>query len=98
MRIPRLLRRRSRTFPGVQFRISTPNGVIVEADSEHLHWIAKYGGLGEPCNPACLPGCQKHGWLDLIAGGGDGMACPAEEFSTVPLKIEIKPVRLANRA
>ena len=93
----RLLRRRETgplTYPGIRLRISVPSGVIVDVDSEHLHYSAKYGNAGEGCEPGCLPGCDKHGWLDLIAGGGMGTT----EFSTVPLKIEVKPIRLSPQA
>jgi hypothetical protein len=88
-------------FPGVMFRISTPDGVIVETSSQHLYYSAKYAGP-EPCTPACPPGCQKHGWFNLITGRDHedyarfGPSCPAGEFSVVPLKIEVKPVRLAD--
>lgn len=80
--------------PGVRFRISTRDGVIVDADSLHLHVAAKYGKYGgvSSCTPACLPGCDKHGWFNLIAG--EDARTVVEEFSTVPLKIEIKPVKL----
>lgn len=75
----RLPRRRPRTINGIELRISTPNGVVAEADSEHLHYMAKYGD-GE--------------WMDLIAGNGHGTGLgdpsPHEEFSTVPVKIQIR--------
>lgn len=102
-----LFRRRKRQpspplwYPGIELRISTPDGVIVDADSAHLYYSAKYGGP-KPCTPACLPGCYEHGWLNLVAGGGElvggelGMLSPAEEYSAVPLKIEIRPVRLST--
>lgn len=78
----RLLPRRKRDCPGILLRISTPDGVVVEADSWHLYFTARYSGAGD-------------GWLNLISAADPnyGPACPAEEFSTVPLKIEIKPVR-----
>ncbi len=79
--------------PGVRFRILTPDGLIVDADSDRLYYSAKYGG--EFCSPGCVPGCDEHGWLSLVGGGGDlGMLSPAGEFSVVPLKVEIRPVRL----
>lgn len=80
------------TYPGIRLRISVASGVVVDANSEHLYYSAKYGGPVEPCGPACPPDCDKHGWLDLIAGGDAGTT----DFSTVPLKIAIKPVRLAE--
>jgi hypothetical protein len=97
----RLFRRRPEPeppwYPGIRLRISTRDGVIVDAGSDHLYYSAKYGGP-EPCTPACLPGCEKHGWLNLVAGGGSlGMLSPVtQEFSQVPLKIEIRPVRLGD--
>jgi hypothetical protein len=78
------------TYPGVIFRLSTPSGVVVQATSEHLYYSAKYAGTSH-CNPSCLADCDKHGWLNLISGGFDGWA---EEFTTVPVKIEIKPTQI----
>ncbi len=81
--------------PGIRIRISTRDGVVVDADSEHLYYSAKFGGA-PGCDPGCLPGCDKHGWLNLVGGGPVGqqmgMPCPAGEFSAVPIKIEIKPI------
>lgn len=92
----RLLRRKREPepswYPGVRFRISTINGVVVDADSGTLYYMAKLGGFDEPCTPACLPDCEKHGWMGLIAGGPDG----GLEFSQVPLKIEIRPVMVRS--
>jgi hypothetical protein len=87
-----------RDYPAILFRISTPDGVIVQADSEHLYYTAIYGSQGFGCTPACPPGCDRHGWLNLITAGGEGFGaqCPAGEFSTVPLRIEVKPLRLPD--
>jgi hypothetical protein len=85
-----------RTFPGIRLRISTINGVIVEANSEQLYLSAKFAGP-EPCTPMCLPGCMKHGWLNLIAGMDPrdmGQFVPPGDFSMVPLKIEIRPEQI----
>lgn len=85
--------------PRVRLRISTADGPVTDVTSDDLYYIARFADVA-PCTPACLPGCDKHGWLNLIAGGcdtlagsfhGPGLQCPAGEFSTVPLKIEIKP-------
>lgn len=81
-----LFRRRPKTFPGVQFRISTINGVIIDINSEQLYYAARYGEY-----------CDEHGWLNLVAGGADGMQVPGSEFSVVPLKVEIKPVQIPVR-
>lgn len=77
--------------PGIRLRISVPSGVVVEASSEQLYLNAIYGGR-VPCTPECPPDCDEHGWLDLIAGAKEDYG--GSEFSTVPLKIEVKPVRL----
>lgn len=39
--------------PGIELRVSLPSGPLVEANSDQLYWIAKYGGAGE-------------GWYDLL--------------------------------
>jgi hypothetical protein len=84
-----------RWHPGIQLRISTLNGPIVEADSANLYYSAKFGAAGEPCDPSCMPGCQKHGWVNLVAGdGGFGMIWPGSDFSVVPLKIEMRAAKL----
>lgn len=62
---------------------------MVDVDSAHLHYIATYNKTSW-CDPSCPPGCDRHGWLDLIAGG----AAPAMAFTQVPVKIEVKPVML----
>lgn len=81
----RLPRRRERSL-GIRLRISTPNGVVVDTDSVDLHCIARFSGAAEGS------------WYKLIAGSMDGyVPCPAEEFSTVPVKIEIMPVKLDAR-
>lgn len=81
----RLLPRRKHDCPGILLRISTPDGVVVEASSWHLYCSAKFAGVGD-------------GWLNLITAADPnyGPQCPAEEFSTVPLKIEIKAARLTD--
>lgn len=85
-------------YPGIALRISTPNGEIVLANSDELYAIAKYSGAGDGCSPACSPGCLRHGWLNLVAGGSleFGDAIPSGDFSVVPLRIEVKPMRLAG--
>lgn len=54
--------------PAVELRISTPYGPVMIADSETLHYIAKYGLNPTECGPACLPGCRAHGWTELFPG------------------------------
>ena len=72
--------------PGIELRISTPDGVVVESDSESLYLMAKFGGIpGE--------------WFALIGGGPSGpfgMPTPFGEYSVVPLKIEIRPVMIGH--
>ena len=98
--ITRLLRRRwlrGRAHDGILIRISTVNGPIMLASSDQLYYSARYAGPAEVCAPDCLPGCTAHGWLNLVAGSVDaepGQLAHAAEFSTVPLKIEIKAARL----
>lgn len=97
----RLIPRRHRAhrpFPGILLRISTVNGPVVEADSQHLFYAARYGTEG--CTAACSDDCTVHGWFNLMAGGMDqlstafGLEPPSGEFSVVPLKIEIRPAWL----
>ena len=40
---------------GIRLRISTPDGPLVDATSEQLYLIAKYGGAG------------ADGWYDLLS-------------------------------
>lgn len=85
-----LRRRKAAPVPavrGIELRISTPDGVVVEADSEHLHYYANItGGLGN--------------WQTLIAANGvaDFSAIPAGvdpmSFSVVPLRIEVRSILL----
>lgn len=37
------------SFPGVVLRVSIPSGALVQIDSQHLHWVARYAGssIGE---------------------------------------------------
>ena len=73
--------KRERATPrqaGIDLRISTPDGVVVLADSEHLHYAAKYGEH------------DREGWLQLIGGGTDYDPEATGQYSTVPLKIEIR--------
>jgi hypothetical protein len=56
-------------------------------------------GAAEPCGPSCRPGCDRHGWLELIPGGGDQQWLPSERWRWTPadprqLRIEVKPVLL----
>jgi hypothetical protein len=95
--LPRLLYK----HPGVRIRISVPTGKIVDADSLQLYYSARFGSAAEndPCTPECRPGCDTHGWSDLVGGmiGELGQALPIEPgFSTVPLRIQIKPVELTD--
>jgi hypothetical protein len=79
--------------PGIRLRISVPSGVIIDLDSQELHHAALFGRHGcASCRIDCPSGCDKHAWLDLIAGGDAG----ATEFSTVPLKIQVRPVMLTT--
>lgn len=55
------------THPGIQLRILTPDGPLANQDSDALHCIAQFG-RGASCDPACLPSCDKHGWLELFPG------------------------------
>jgi hypothetical protein len=77
------------THPGIQVRISIPAGPILEGDSDHLHWLAKYRGV-DPCPPSCLPSCREHGWSEIIPG----QEMPLR--STEGLRIEIRPVDLPD--
>lgn len=76
---------------GIRLRIRTPHGPLVEADSDHLYWIAKYGGIIESrCEITCLPGCTEHGWYELFPGEGMGYAGSRD------LVVEMMPVRLSG--
>jgi len=82
-------------------RISTPHGVVMETDSEQLRYAAQAGIRVEQwCIPGCPPDpelCLEHGWLSLVAGSTAnelGQLAPAGEYSTVPLRIQVKPVWL----
>ena len=78
---------------GIELRISNINGELVRTDSEHLHWIAKYAGTATTCNLSCLPGCDRHGWLELIPGREMPYAYPDDMPVPARLKIEIRPWR-----
>jgi hypothetical protein len=100
----RFFRRRAapeRTLhPGIRLRISVPSGPLVEADSQHLYYVAKFGGEQSVCTPACLPGCDSHGWMCLIPGSEANFMTWAGDFGwvgdqDVKLRVEIKPVLLA---
>lgn len=81
------------THIGIQLRISIPGaGPILEASSDHLYYIARYGGAPEPCRPDCLPDCKKHGWFDVL-GGPDMRFVQADNPG---LSIEIRPVNLPD--
>ena len=97
----RLLPRRRRA--AILVRISTANGVVLETDSETLRYAAVYSvGVDQWCKPGCPSDpalCLDHGWFSLVAGSTSadlGQLSPAGEFSTVPLKIEVKPVYLTG--
>ena len=82
--------------PGIRLRISNINGKLVDTDSDHLYLSAKFGAL-EPCAPDCLPGCDKHGWLELIPGAGQmEYVYPADNLAPARIKVEIKPVILTS--
>jgi hypothetical protein len=72
------------THPGIRLRISVPAGPLVDADSDHLYYVARFGGTGTACVPGCLPGCDLHGWCDLMSTNGLGCW------------VEIKAIRLPN--
>jgi hypothetical protein len=80
------------THTGIQLRISVPAGPILDADSDRLHWIAKLGGTGAPvgCTPACLPGCQEHGWYEIIPG------CEMPFIGAGVVRVEMRPVDLPD--
>jgi hypothetical protein len=40
---------------GIRLRISVPAGVLLDADSDYLHYISRYSGYGED-------------WYDIIGG------------------------------
>lgn len=69
---------------GIRLRISGPAGPLVDATSEHLYYVAKFGEVST-CGFSCLPGCSDHGWVDLM---------PATLGNPV-LRFEIKPVTFA---
>lgn len=74
-----------RTAPGVELRISNMNGTLVQATSERLYYIAKYGYTDDSA------------WLELIPGGSEpgSMYYAYDDCLAAPsrLKIEIRPVR-----
>ena len=90
IRLGRRRPERPPAYPGIELRISTRDGVVVEADSASLYYSAKFGGIpGE--------------WFALIGGGRGGgelgelgMPTPAGEYSVVGLKIEIRPVMIGH--
>jgi len=90
-------------YPGIELRISTRDGEIMRVTSTDLHYAAKYESFAQRppggCDPGCMPGCDRHGWLSLMAGVATEFAepPPGGEFSTVPIKIEVKPLRLGGR-
>lgn len=86
--------------PGIRIRVSVPNGAILDTDSSHLHYSAMFAGPAA-CDIDCLPGCDRHGWLNLVPGSpadSIGVPIPGGEYSRVPMKIEIKPIMLAMDA
>lgn len=90
-------------YPGIILRVSTVNGEVLRVTSDELYHKARYERLAQrpprDCDPSCPPGCDRHGWLSLVGGLASeftGPPMPGEEFSTVPLKIEIKPMRLGR--
>jgi hypothetical protein len=48
------------------------------------------------CDPACLPGCDKHGWLELIPGLEMPYQFGPDEPRPCHLRIEIKSVMLSE--
>lgn len=46
--------------PGIELRIRTPAGDLIRATSEHLYFVAKYGGAAD-----------ADGWFPLIPGPPD---------------------------
>jgi len=82
--------------PGIRLRISNISGELVDADSDHLYYSAKFGNP-VPCGPDCLQSCDKHGWLELIPGAGE-MTYLYDADMPLPgrLKIEVKPVILTG--
>jgi hypothetical protein len=74
---------------GIRLRISIPAGPILDADSDRLHYIAMYGNR-EPCRPDCLPGCDRHGWYELIPGREMPFTGAGD------LKVEMRPVILPD--
>lgn len=84
--------------PGIRLRLSwsSPTSgkqAIVDADSVHLYYIAKYGGYASVCSPRCLPGCQDHGWYQLY---------PEHDVELIlgqhGLIVELKPVMLPDES
>jgi len=46
-----------RTHEGIRLRISVPEGPLIDADSDQLYYLAKFGG------------CDDGGWTDLLRFG-----------------------------
>jgi hypothetical protein len=78
---------------GIRLRISNLSGELVDATSDHLYLSATYGER-QPCGPSCRPGCDRHGWLELIPGLDPALVYAPSEPRPCHLKIEIKPVIL----
>lgn len=54
---------------GIRLRIDSPAGPLLDVDSDHLYFVAKWGNpCGPACSFACLPGCTKHGWTNVFPG------------------------------
>lgn len=70
-----MLRLLRKSDPGIRLRISTETGVVMEASSAELYLASRVTER---------PG--RDGWHLLIPGGPDG----STEYSTVPIKIEIR--------
>jgi hypothetical protein len=75
------------THIGIEMRLSIGGvGPIFQADSDMMHFTAQFRGT-EPCDPSCLPNCQKHsrhGWIKLLNNQPGAIT------------VEIRPVELPD--
>lgn len=71
--------------PGIELRISNMSGELTRANSDDLHYVAKYGtpGGGDP---------GGDNWQELLPGA----AWPPDTPLPARLKIEIRPVTLGG--
>jgi hypothetical protein len=76
--------------PGIRLQIVCPAGPLVDANSDHLYFVAKYGGRATECYISCPPNCREHGWYELFPGEGMTYQNSRE------IQVWIRPERLTD--